>query len=328
VRLSAVKFISFAPWLRCVKNALKVLVYTAFALIAFAFNSILCRLALRGEEADAAGFTAVRLGSGAAALIIISFLAARGRNLSGSESVHLASESPSEGTGSTLPTGRVSALDIHGTWISAFFLFAYAVCFSFAYLGLTTGTGALILFGSVQMTMIAVAIFKGERPTVIEWCGLAVAIGGLVYLVLPGLASPPIGSSALMAVAGMSWGVYTLRGRSGGDPLANTTGNFVRSLPIVLILIAIYLPNIHLSTRGIILAVLSGAAASGIGYSFWYAALRYHTAMRAAVLQLPVPLLTALGGILLLGELASARLFISAALILGGIALTIFGRRR
>jgi drug/metabolite transporter (DMT)-like permease len=131
-----------------------------------------------------------------------------------------------------------------------------------------------------------------------------------------------------MASAGVSWGVYTLRGRSGGDPLANTTGNFVRSLPIVLLLAAVYFPNLHLSTRGVVLAVLSGAAASGVGYSFWYAALRYHTAMRAAVLQLPVPLLTAVGGILLLGEEASARLFIAAALILGGIALTIFGRRR
>lgn len=294
---------------------LRTILFTALALVAFAFNSILCRLALRGEEADAAGFTAVRLASGAVALIVISWLVSRPKP----QKSQVASDSNSLGTWDI-------GLGTLGSWASAFFLFAYAVCFSFAYLGLTTGTGALILFGAVQMTMIAAAIFKGERPNVIEWCGLVVAVGGLVYLVLPGLASPPLISSVLMAVAGMSWGVYTLRGRSGGVPLANTTGNFVRSLPIVLILIAISLPNIHLSTRGIVLAVLSGAVASGVGYSFWYAALAYHTAMRAAVLQLPVPLLTALGGILLLGEAASARLFVASALILGGIGLTIFGR--
>lgn len=301
---------------------MRVFLYTSFALIAFAFNSILCRLALRGEEADAAGFTGVRLASGAVTLIVISYLVAKGRNLSGSEGVANAVNIQHE---STLPAARVSAF---GSWASAFFLFVYAVCFSFAYLGLTAGTGALILFGAVQMTMIGAAIFKGERPTWLEWTGLVVAVGGLVYLVVPGLASPPPASSALMAAAGMSWGVYTLRGRSGVDPLRATTGNFVRSLPFVAILAVIYLPDLHLSIRGVMLGVLSGAIASGVGYTVWYAALRFHTSTRAAVLQLAVPVIAAGGGVLFLSESATVRLAIAAALILGGIAVTIIGKRR
>jgi drug/metabolite transporter (DMT)-like permease len=294
------------------------ILYTALALVAFAFNSILCRLALRGEEADAAGFTAVRLASGAVMLVVISYLCT----------------SPRVSKGDTLnPNGPISplltrGLAHYGSWTSAFFLFAYAVCFSFAYLGLTAGTGALILFGAVQMTMIVAAIFKGDRPTVIEWCGLAIAIGGLVYLVLPGLASPPPVSSALMAAAGLSWGVYTLRGRTGGEPLANTTGNFVRSLPFAAVLAIVYLPNLHLSTRGIALAILSGALASGVGYTVWYAALKHNTSTRAAVLQLAVPVIAAVLGIVLLAEAATTRLAIAAALILGGIALSILGKRR
>lgn len=301
-------------------NVIKAVFYTSFALIAFAFNSILCRLALRGDEADAAGFTVVRLASGAVVLVVIWYLVSPSRDASVNERAE--SESDQDGT---LLNRRVSAF---GSWPSAFFLFAYAVCFSFAYLGLTAGTGALILFGAVQMTMIAAAIFKGERPTLVEWCGLVVAVGGLVYLVFPGLSSPPPVSSALMAAAGASWGVYTLRGRTGGDPLANTTGNFVRSLPFVAFLALVYLPNLHLSAYGILLAILSGAAASGVGYTVWYAALKYLTSTRAAILQLAVPVLAAVLGIILLAEAASVRLVIAAALILGGIALTIAGKRR
>jgi drug/metabolite transporter (DMT)-like permease len=308
--------------------------YTTFALVAFAFNSILCRLALRGEEADATGFTAVRLASGAAALVVISYLVQRvsSPHVSKGNSIILLAESlvahaETEPTEPSVALTHVRAMDT-GSWPSALLLFAYAVCFSFAYLGLTAGTGALILFGAVQLTMVAAAIFKGERPTVFEWTGLGVAVGGLVYLVFPGLASPPPVSSALMAAAGMSWGIYTLRGRSGSDPLANTTGNFVRSLPFVAVLAVIYLPNLHLSTRGIVLAVLSGAFASGVGYTIWYAAIKHHTSTRAAVLQLAVPVVAALLGIVLLAEAATTRLALSAALILGGIALTIFGKRR
>lgn len=290
----------------------KAILYTAFALTAFAFNSILCRLALRGEEADAAGFTVVRLASGAVILILISYL------------IRVSSPHVSKGrVGDQLALTDVRT----GSWPSAFFLFAYAICFSFAYLALTAGTGALILFGSVQMTMIVVSLVRGERPGLLEWIGLIVALGGLVYLVLPGLASPPLESSILMAAAGAAWGFYTLRGKSSGDPLADTTGNFVRSVPMIAIAAIPYLSKIQLSYRGAILAALSGAVASGIGYTVWYAALKFHTSTRAAVLQMAVPVIAAAGGLWLLDERATVRLAIASALILGGISLTIFGRK-
>jgi len=301
---------------------IKTIIYTAFALVAFAFNSILCRLALRGGEADAAGFTVVRLTSGAVALVVISYLFAKRGRLRGSDGDLDDADIPAK---STSPAGRVSD---SGTWISAFLLFAYAVCFSFAYLGLTAATGALILFGSVQMTMVAAAIIKGERPTWLEWAGLAAAIGGLVYLVSPGLAAPPLTSSALMAIAGMSWGIYTLRGRTGGEPLANTAGNFIRATPFAAVLAVVYLSNLRISNYGILLAAISGAVASGIGYTLWYAAIKHHTATRAAVLQLAVPVIAAGFGIVMLGEPATLQTAAAAALIIGGIGLSIWGRSR
>jgi drug/metabolite transporter (DMT)-like permease len=193
---------------------------------------------------------------------------------------------------------------------------------------LAAGTGALILFGSVQLTMIAVSLVRGERPRAVEWLGLVIAVGGLVYLVLPGLQSPPLTSSLLMAAAGAAWGMYTLRGRSSSDPLAETAGNFIRTLPFAAIAMIIFLPNLHMSRDGVLLAAASGAIASGIGYTAWYAALKHHTATRAAVLQLSVPALTAVLGILFLAETASQRLLIAGALIVGGILLTILGRKR
>ncbi|MBV9241602.1 MAG: DMT family transporter, partial [Acidobacteria bacterium] len=170
----------------------RVIFLTAFALLAFAFNSILCRLALRGGEADAAGFTMVRLAAGAITLLGITLITGIARRAD-----------------SRVPLLRAGFRN--GSWMSALWLAAYAICFSLAYLGLTAGTGALILFGSVQLTMLAVAIARGERPPLLEWLGIAVAIGGLIYLVLPGLAAPPLSSSLLMAIAGASWGFYTLR---------------------------------------------------------------------------------------------------------------------
>lgn len=276
---------------------IKVVFYTVFALVAFAFNSILCRMALRGGEADAAGFTLVRLVSGAVTLAAISYF-----------------------------VNRNSTNLKRGNWISAFFLFGYAICFSFAYLGLTAGTGALVLFGSVQFTMIAFALACGERPGLIEWLGLLTALGGLIYLVFPGLASPPLISSVLMASAGIAWGFYTLRGKGSPDPLADTTGNFVRSVPMMVLSCIPFLSQISLSNRGIVLAVLSGAAASGIGYTAWYAALRHLSSTRAAVLQLSVPVIAAVGGVVFLAETATVRLLIATALILGGIGLTIAGK--
>jgi drug/metabolite transporter (DMT)-like permease len=278
---------------------IKIIGYTSFALVAFAFNSILCRMALRGGEADAAGFTAVRLTSGAVALIVISYFFSKGETLNATR----------------------------GNWISAFFLFAYAICFSFAYIGLTAAVGALILFSAVQFTMIAVALFRGERPHRLEWLGLLIAVAGLVYLVFPGLSSPPLFASILMASAGIAWGFYTLRGKGSNDPLGDTAGNFIRTVPMIVVAAIPFFSRINLSTRGFVLAVLSGAVASGVGYTVWYIALKHHTATRAAVLQLSVPVIAAFGGVLLLSEVMTTRLLIASALILGGIALTIFGRR-
>jgi drug/metabolite transporter (DMT)-like permease len=277
---------------------IKIVLYTTFALVAFAFNSILCRMALRTGEADAVGFTVVRLVSGAVALIVISYLS---------------------------KSGKASK---RGNWVSAFCLFMYAICFSFAYLGLTAATGALILFSSVQFTMIAVTLFRGERPNALEWLGLLIALGGLVYLLLPGLSSPPPFQSALMAAAGIAWGFYTLRGKGSGDPLGDTTGNFIRTVPMIVAAAIPFLSQINLSTRGLVLAILSGALTSGVGYAFWYAALKHHTATRAAVLQLSVPMLTAFAGVLLLSEVMTQRLLIAAAFILGGIGLTILSRQK
>ncbi len=276
---------------------MKTVFYTTFALVCFALNSLLCRLALGAETIDAASFTAVRLISGAIALLIInSFFGKK--------------ESQTKG----------------GNWISAFFLFAYAICFSFAYLNLTTGTGALILFGSVQATMIVLALWSGEKPKILEWVGLTIALFGLVYLVFPSLTAPPFISSALMAGAGMAWGFYTLRGRGSANPLAETTGNFVRTVPFVILATLPFLSQTHLSQKGIVFAVLSGAIASGIGYSVWYSVLKFHTATRAAILQLSVPALAGLGGVIFLSEIVSLRLLLATILILGGIGLAIVGK--
>lgn len=278
---------------------MKIAFYTTFALVCFALNSLLCRLALGAETIDAASFTTIRLISGAATLAVIYYFFDKKR-----ENIIL------------------------GNWLSAFFLFAYAICFSFAYINLTTATGALILFGCVQATMIISALVKGERPKILEWLGLLLALGGLIYLVFPGLASPPFFSSALMALAGIAWGFYTLRGRGSANPLAETSGNFVRTVPMIILASLPFFSKIHLSQKGIIFAVLSGAIASGIGYSVWYFVLKFHTATRAAILQLSVPALAGLGGVIFLSEIISLRLLSATILILGGISLAIFGKRK
>lgn len=277
---------------------MRTILLTIFALVAFAFNSILCRIALRGEEIDAAGFTAIRLLAGAAMLAVILSIS---------------------GNGSRIWRG--------GNWLSAIFLFAYAICFSLAYLQLTTATGALILFGSVQLTMMLTTVARGERPKLLEWIGSAVALGGLVYLVLPGLQAPRIENAALMAAAGIAWAAYTLRGKGSDDPLGDTAGNFLRTLPFAVILIALFWPNIHLSSTGVVLAVLSGAVTSGIGYAVWYRALRELSSTRAAVMQLSVPMLAAFGGVLLLGENLTIHLIAASILILGGVLVTIFAKK-
>jgi drug/metabolite transporter (DMT)-like permease len=267
---------------------------TATALVAFAANSLLCRSALRPGLVDAATFTSVRLASGALALSLIAWR--RGR------------------------------LEAHGSLASTFALFGYAAAFSFAYLRLAAGTGALILFGSVQATMVGSGLVFGERPRLVEWVGLAIAIVGLVLLVRPGATAPDALGAGLMALAGAAWGAYSLRGRGGRDPVAANARNFVGSLPLALLTSVVTLRSLHASAAGVVLAAVSGALTSGVGYAVWYAALRGLTATRAAIVQLAVPVLAAVGGVVVLGETISVRLVGCAALVLGGVALAVSAR--
>jgi drug/metabolite transporter (DMT)-like permease len=277
---------------------MKTVLFTVLALTAFAANSVFCRLALGAATIDAASFTTIRLASGACILLLM-----------------------------TAAFKRRTALTPRGNRLSAILLIIYASAFSFAYLGLSAGTGALILFGAVQATMIFAALRSGERPHPLEWAGLFLALAGLVYLVFPGLTAPPLTNSALMAIAGIAWGVYSLWGRGTANPLADTTHNFVYSLPLAIGVNVVMLRDLHLSAEGVLLAVLSGALASGVGYVVWYAALRGLTAMRAATVQLAVPVLAAAGGVVFLSEQVSLRLFLSAVVILGGVGLALAGRQ-
>jgi drug/metabolite transporter (DMT)-like permease len=261
---------------------------------------VLCRAALGEGVIDAAGFTAVRLAAGALLLA---------------------------GVRSLVPAPARPGARGRGRWGAAAMLFLYAVAFSFAYRSLTTGTGALILFGAVQATMILAALRARERLAALEASGLILAVGGLVYLVLPGLAAPSLAGSLLMAAAGIAWGIYSLRGRGSRDPLGDTAGNFARSVPMVTVVLLVTALHAHATLRGVALAAASGALASGLGYAVWYAALRGLTAIRAAVVQLSVPVLAAAGGIAFLGERVTLRLVLSAVLILGGVGLAVAGSR-
>ncbi len=277
----------------------RVAALTTLALIAFAGNSVLCRLALADGSIDAASFSTVRLVSGAIALLLI---------------LHATSRSKRPAS--------------YGSWLSAAMLFTYAVCFSFAYISLDTGIGALILFGMVQATMVGGALWAGDRPSVPEWVGWLLAVSGFVYLVSPGLTSPSPFGSVLMGIAGIGWGIYSLQGRNEPFALAGTTYNFVRSVPLVIVVSAVSLKEMHLSTNGIVLAIISGAITSGVGYAIWYTVLRSISSMQAAMVQLSVPVLAAAGGVLFLAESVSMRLIVSGLLILGGIFLAIFGETK
>jgi drug/metabolite transporter (DMT)-like permease len=255
-------------------------------------------MALGRGSIDAASFSAIRLIAGAVALTLITAATRR--------------HSPRAG----------------GSWTSAAVMFVYAVPFSYAYGMLTTGTGALILFGTVQVTMMLAALAGGERPRPAQWIGLAMAVGGVVYLVLPGLAAPSPLGAALMAAAGVAWAVYSLHGRGASDPLAQTTGNFVRTIPMTVSLSLVALPFAHLEPSGVVLAVICGAVTSGLGYVVWYAALRKLSATRASLVQLLPPVLAALGGLIVLGEPLTLRLIVSTVVVLGGIALALRGTER
>jgi len=270
----------------------RIFILTLLAMIAFAGNSLLCRAALKQTSIDAASFTFVRVFSGAAALWLIMKM-------------------------------RGAAWKEAGNWSSALALFAYAAAFSFAYNGLSAGTGALLLFGAVQATMILWGFRRGERLHTIQIVGLVVAVTGLVVLLLPGLSAPPLSGSILMLGAGGAWGIYSLRGKVEKNPVSSTAGNFLRAVPLAAIVSIMLLPWARLDRAGIGYAVISGAIASGLGYVIWYTALSGLKAASAATVQLSVPVLAATGGILLLGEPITFRYFIASIAVLGGIALVV-----
>lgn len=280
--------------------SLRVALLTAITLVAFAANSLLCRMALAPDLIDPVTFTAIRLGSGVAVLIPLAAAMSEPRQ-----------------------DGQSA-----GSWRSGVALFVYAMAFSLAYVSLETGMGALILFGSVQATMIGAGLWQGERPTAQEWIGLVVAMAGLVYLVLPGLTAPDPAGAALMIASGAGWGVYSLRGRKRKAPIAATAGNFARALPLAVVVLLVAWGTMHASPRGVALAATSGAVTSGLGYVIWYITLRDLTATRAAIVQLAVPVLAAVGGIAVLSERPTARLAIASVMILGGVGAAIVVRGR
>jgi drug/metabolite transporter (DMT)-like permease len=271
---------------------------TAVTMIPLAANSWLCRAALRDTGIDAASFTSVRLASGALMLWLL---------------VRLTRKSQASGA---------------GNWPSAFALFGYAVLFSFAYLSLTAATGALLLFGAVQVTMIALGMWAGERLDALQALGVALAFGGLVGLLMPGLSAPPLLGALMMIGAGVSWGIYSVRGKGAGDPTLVTAGNFMRTVPITAALSLLLIRDVSFDSTGFWYAAISGSLTSALGYVMWYTIVPMLTATSAATVQLSVPVLVAVGGIVLLGEPLTLRLVLASAAVLGGIGLVILERRR
>jgi len=273
----------------------RTLLLTALAMLAFAGNSLLCRVALRDTSIDPASFTALRLLAGALVLWLMLRL-------------------------------RQGSAALAGSWTGAFALFLYAAAFSWAYVQLDAGAGALLLFAAVQLSMIAWGVFKGERLSPMQTLGSALALAGLVGLLLPDASAPAMGAALLMILSGVAWGAYSLLGRGTGDPLAATAGNFIRALPMAVVLCLVALPGLEWDRWGVIYALLSGGITSGIGYALWYAVLPRLAATQAASIQLSVPLLTVLAGSLLLGEALTSRLLITGLAILGGIVLVLRAR--
>ncbi|MEJ2402248.1 MAG: DMT family transporter [Xanthomonadales bacterium] len=278
-------------------HLLRTVILTITAMIAFAANSLLCRMALGQGLVDAASFTSIRIISGALVLLLIVSI-------------------------------RGHAKKITTDWTGVAALFGYMVFFSFAYRSLSAGTGALLLFGAVQLTMFVAALRHGERFTVLSWIGLGAAFAGLVYLVAPGVTAPDPVGALLMAGAGVAWGAYSLIGRRSGQPLLTTAANFLFAVPFTVGLSAVFIAGANVSLPGALLAVASGALASGLGYAIWYAALAGLTAGRAATVQLSVPVIAALGGALLLSEQITARLVVASGLTIGGIWVVLAQRSR
>ena len=277
-------------------SSTRLVILTSLAMLAFAGNSLLCRVALKNTGIDAASFTSIRLISAALTLWLV---------------VRVSSKTNS---------GK-------GNWPSAFALFAYAAGFSFAYVNLSAATGALLLFGAVQTTMIGFGIWRGERLLILQLLGLALALGGLVGLTLPGLSAPPLFSSLLMIGAGAAWGIYSLRGKGAGDPTLVTAGNFLRTVPITVALSLLMVAQVSWDSAGIFYAIMSGALTSGIGYAIWYKALPALKATQAATVQLSVPVIAAIGGIILLNEPITLRVILASIAIISGIALVILEKK-
>lgn len=276
----------------------RLVLLTALAMVAFAGNSILCRLALKGTATDPASFTVVRILTGAVVLALLVRL--RGR------------EHPWLG----------------GSWAGAAALSLYAVAFSFAYVRLSAGSGALLLFGAVQSSLLGYGLCKGERLSALALCGFATSIAGLLLLLLPGSTAPHPGSALVMLCAGAAWAWYTVLGRGGADALHTTAGSFLRAVPIVIAVAIPFLPVLHIDAAGALCAAMSGALASGIGYTIWYQCVPHLSALRASAVQLSVPVLSAVAGVLLLAEPLTLRLGVASVAVLGGIALVLAARER
>lgn len=278
-------------------SGLKLFSLTLLAMLAFAGNSLLCRAALLHTSIDPATFTTVRLVAGAMILGVI-----------------VSMRHSNEGS--------------KGSWLSGFWLFLYAAAFSFAYVGLSAAVGALLLFGVVQITMIAAGLWRGERLQALQEAGFLSAFGGLVVLLLPGLSAPPWQEAALMILAGIAWGMYSLRGQGKGSPVHLTAGNFLKAVPYAVVVSLAFMSSFSVDTAGLAYAVMSGALTSGLGYAVWYAVLPALRATDAAVIQLSVPVIAAVGGVILLNEVISVRLVLASTAILGGIALVITRKRQ
>jgi drug/metabolite transporter (DMT)-like permease len=277
-------------------SRLRIILLTALAMLAFAGNSLLCRIALKETGIDAASFTTFRILSGGLALLFIASMQGAVRRMA-------------------------------GDWLTAFGLFVYAACFSFAYVSLSTGTGALLLFGAVQASMLGYGLWRGERLVIRRVVGLLCAFAGIVGLMLPGLTAPPLLGAALMIISGIAWGFFSIRGKGTGDPVLVITGSFVRAAPFAILLSIAMLSSASLNPAGIGFAVLSGALTSGVGYILWYIVLRGLTVTGAATVQLTVPMIAAAGGVVLLGEPVSLRLVLASIAIIGGVAFALTGKQ-
>ncbi len=277
-------------------NIFKLSLLASLAMLAFAANSLLCRMALVETAIDPASFTAWRLISGAVTLLVIVLLSQY-------------------------------SLPKRGNWFMGLALFVYAAAFSFAYITMTAGAGALVLFGSVQITMLVWGIIQGERLSATQWLGFGLAVAGLIMLLLPNSAVPALGSALLMALAGIAWGFYSIMGKTAGAPTEATAGNFLRAAPMALMLLLVFAPDVTASfenTPGIAYAIASGAVASGVGYAIWYSVLPHIAALKAATIQLSVPVIAMIMGCGALQEPITYRMLLSAICVLGGIALVIW----